>query len=61
MFLVLDPAPSKESINEVSEVRGTLVEGSTTESVDEEVVITSMFTATGGAMVMGATLGKLLG
>lgn len=61
MFLVLDPVASKENINEDSKVEGTLNEGSAIGSIDEEVAITFMFTAAGGAIVVGAALGKLLG
>lgn len=55
-FPVLDPAPLKENINEASKLGGTLIEGLASGSVDEEVVMTSMLTATCGA---GTTLGKL--
>lgn len=61
MFVVLYLAPSNENINEALEVGGTLVEGSTPESVEKELAITSMFTARRGAMVVGAALGKLSG
>lgn len=61
IFLVQDPAPSKEKINETSKVGGTLAESPTPQSVDEEVAMTSMLTTIGGVMVVGATLGNLLG
>lgn len=59
MFLVVDPVVSKENISEISEAGGTLVESSVPGSVDEEVAVTSMFAAAGGAMVIGAIVGKL--
>lgn len=59
MFPVLDPATLKENINKALEVGGTLVEGFALGSVEEEVVITSMFAATHGAIVARVALSKL--
>lgn len=56
MFPVLDCVPSTENINEVAEVDGAQAEGPASESVGEEVAMTSISTATSGA---GTTLGKL--
>lgn len=58
MFLVLHLAPSKENINEASKEGGTLVEGPASGSVDEEVAMSSMLAAIGGA---GIALGKFQG
>lgn len=60
-FSVLDPAPSKENINNGSDVGGILIKGPTLRMMDDEVVMTSMLAIAGGGRVVAVVPSKLLG